>query len=54
MNLKEIFHFNNLFHMIKLDHSEKDFSVVLGEGNIIEEKIEDDNSMETNGIRNMS
>jgi len=45
MTFKEIFQFNNFFHKIKLDKSEKDFAVVQGEGNIIKEKVEDEQSL---------
>ena len=42
MNLKEIFHFNNILHKIKLDHSEKGCSVNLAEELNMEEKRDDD------------
>jgi len=38
MNLKEIFHFNNFLHKIKLDRSEKEWSVDLAKEINIEEK----------------
>jgi len=44
MTFKEIFHFNNYFHKIKLDKSEKDFAVVQVEGTINKENVEDENS----------
>jgi hypothetical protein len=44
MTFKEIFQFNNLFHKIKLDKSEKNFAVVQGEGTTIKEKVEDEQS----------
>jgi len=44
MTFKEIFHFNNIFHKIKLDKSENDFAIVQGEDNIGKEKVEDEQS----------
>jgi hypothetical protein len=44
VTFKEIFQFNNFFHKIKLDKSEKDFSVVQGEKNTGKEKVEDEQS----------
>jgi len=44
MTFKEIFHFNNIFHKIKLDKSENDFAVVQGEENIGKEKVDDEQS----------
>ena len=45
MTFKEIFHFNNIFHKIKLDKSENDFAIVQGEDNIGKEKVEDEQSL---------
>jgi hypothetical protein len=42
MNLKEIFHFNNFLHKIKLDHSEKERSADLVKEINIEEKRDND------------
>jgi hypothetical protein len=42
MTFKEIFQFNNIFHKIKLDKSDKDFAVVQEEENIGKEKVEDE------------
>lgn len=42
MTFKEIFHFNNIFHKIKLDKSEKDSFVQKKEEKAIEEKTEDE------------
>jgi hypothetical protein len=44
ITFKEIFQFNNFFHKIKLDKSEKDFTVIQGEGNSIKEKVKDEQS----------
>jgi len=44
MTFKEIFHFNNIFHKIKLDKSENEFAIVQGEDNIGKEKVEDEQS----------
>jgi len=44
MTFKEIFQFNNFFHRIKLDKSEKDFKVDQREGNIIKEKVDNEQS----------
>jgi len=44
VTFKEILQFNNFFHRIKLDKSENDFAVVQGEENIVNEKVEDENS----------
>ena len=44
MTFKEIFHFNNIFHRIKLDKSEKDLAFVQGEEKIFEEKVDDEQS----------
>lgn len=45
MIFKEIFHFNNIFHKIKLDKSENDFAVIHAEENIVNEKVEDEQSL---------
>jgi len=44
MTFKEIFQFNNFFHRIKLDKSEKDFAFVQGKENLVKEKVEDEQS----------
>jgi len=44
MTFKEIFHFNNILHKIKLDKSENEFSVIHAEENIVKEKVENENS----------
>ena len=45
MTFKDIFHFNNIFHKIKLDKSENDFAIVQGEENIGKEKVKDEQSL---------
>jgi hypothetical protein len=44
MTFKEIFHFNNILHKIKLDKSENEFAVIHAEKNIVNEKVENENS----------
>jgi len=42
MTFKEIFHFNNLLHKIKLDKSENDLAITQEEENIFKVKPEDE------------